>query len=41
MSTQPTLDLHPLVTPDYEPGLTIQQRFDVWINANAQARWSR
>lgn len=34
MTTHPTLDLQPLVVPDYEPELTIQQRFDIWIEAN-------
>ena len=30
-----TLDLVPLVVPDYTPDLTIQQRFDAWIEVNA------
>lgn len=31
---QLALDLAPLVTPEYAPELTIQERFDVWIEAN-------
>jgi len=34
MTDQLALDLAPLVTPDYAPDLTIQQRFDAWIEAN-------
>ena len=31
---QLALDLAPLAEPDYEPDLTIQQRFDAWVDAN-------
>lgn len=34
MTTQLAFDLAPLVTPDYEPEATIQERFEAWIAAN-------
>lgn len=35
MTTQPSLfDLAPLVTPDYEPEATIQERYEAWRDAN-------
>lgn len=33
--TQLALDLSPLVTPDYEPDATIQERYEAWIAANS------
>lgn len=32
--THPTLDLHPLVLPDYEPELTLPERYQAFIAAN-------
>lgn len=34
MSTQLALDLSPLVTPDYAPDATIQERFEAFHEAN-------
>ena len=32
--TQMCLDLSPLVTPDYAPEATIQERYEVWRDSN-------
>lgn len=34
MTEQPMLPIADLVVPHYEPELTIQQRFDLWVKAN-------
>ena len=34
MTTQPALDLPDLVEPDYEPELTLDERYALWIAAN-------
>lgn len=34
MTSQPALDLPGLVTPDYEPDLSIDERFDLFHEAN-------
>ena len=34
MTAQPALDLPDLVTPDYEPELTLDERYALWIAAN-------
>lgn len=35
MTTEATLfDLQPLTEPDYTPGLSLQERFDLWVAAN-------
>lgn len=34
--TQLALDLHPLTTPDYEPDLTLGERYDLFIAENPQ-----
>lgn len=34
MTAQPALDLPDLVEPDYEPELTLDERYALWIAAN-------